>query len=221
MSAWIPAPVAVVWLILFALIAFTHIVHAAKLPGRLRLWHSCHVFMAAGMILMFWPAEPLAGMPAAFGVWSYIIAAGVLALCVAIAWWRFSQLQVLWLVSVVDFAAMAYMFAMSTLVTWLSLIVATWFIAQTLAWASDLPGRMGAPTDCARRKHTDAIGPTANQRNDGLYLSGDTRMSAPSKTPLIQSGGDHHDWPVRVTLAVMAAGMAYMILAMQFGMSGM
>src|SRR5699024_11957093 len=88
MNAWIPAPVAVVWLILFGLIAFTHIVHAANLPGRFRLWHSCHVFMAAGMMIMFWPAEPLAGMPAGIGIWSYITAAGVVMLCVAIAWWR-------------------------------------------------------------------------------------------------------------------------------------
>lgn len=225
MNAWIPTPVAVVWLILFALIAFTHIVHAANLPGRFRLWHSCHVFMAAGMMIMFWPAEPLAGMPAGIGIWSYLIAAGVLMLCVAIAWWRSSQLETLWLVSVVDFAAMAYMFAMSMFVAWLSLLAATWFIAQTIAWASGLPGRIDAASGVASRTQTDAISPSTTKPPASDLKVSDASANAsapdPAKTGLVQLPGGRHDWSVRITLALMAAGMAYMILAMQFGMPSM
>jgi hypothetical protein len=252
MNTWIPDPVAVVWVVLFAMVAIVHLGHAAVMGWRHRIWHAGHVVMAIGMGVMFWPGTPLLGLPAAAGIWVYGVLAGLLALALAIIWWRGVRLGMLWLVSVVDFAAMAYMFAMmSDRLAWLSVLAAAWFTAQLIGWAS---GWLGAVLE---RGGLGEPGPVTHavpgaSVTDGARFPGERPRHAPGRAGTGSPGvepdtaaasesagavtvvaraatavrrhvtdGGRRDWSVRITLAVMAAGMGYMMLAMQFGMTGM
>lgn len=240
MSSWIPYPVAAVWTAAFAMVALVHLGHAAVMSGRHRLWHVGHVLMAAGMLVMFWPGEPLLGMSAGIGIWVYALAAGVLALGLVIAWSRHIRLGPLWLVSVVDFVAMAYMFAMmQTQFVWLSVLAAVWFAAQAIGWTGGWLGRVlergglgdlvpatrTASTPPATRRAEsppEHVTPAVERAADPGSAGGATmtaRLMITVRRRVIDGG--IRDWSVRITLAVMAAGMGYMILAMQFGMAEM
>lgn len=254
MNAWIPESVAVVWVALFVLVVVTHVAHAAMIPGQHRLWHAGHVLMAAGMVVMFWPTKPLLGMSAAAGIWIYAMAAGVLAVGLTIAWWRGVPLGMLWLVSVIDFMAMAYMFVMmSTALAWLSVLAGIWFTAQTIGWISgwldhvrDGDGLRDAisltqPTDTTFSADSiqPGTGPQEHLPCDTLAShtpgSQDSTQGTPGSGPSVAThiadlvtatrkrvpDGGAKDLSVRITLAVMATGMGYMILAMQYGMAGM
>lgn len=236
MNSWIPYPVAVVWTAAFVLVALVHLAHVAVMAGRHRLWHVGHVVMAVGMLVMFWPAEPLLGIPATAGVWAYAIAACAVALALVVARWRGVRLGPLWLASVADFAAMAYMFAlMSGGLAWLSVLATVWFAAQTLGWVSGWlnavleHGGLGEPVPAARRGVEPLLGSAPFNGPDSTLSGGPTRspdsgstggVAMPSRVaarPGGPFGNRMRDWSVRATLAVMAAGMGYMMLAMQFG----
>ncbi len=257
MNAWMPYPVAVGWTVIFAMVAVVHLGHAAVMGWRHRLWHCGHVFMALGMIAMFWPATPLLGMPAAAGTWVFGVVAGLSVLILAIAWQRGVRLGPLWLVSVLDAAAMAYMFAMmSDRLAWLSVWAAAWFTALTIGWASgwlgavlergglgephpvirSVPGTMAAsaqqddyyaqswpseagtalPELAAPARFESAA--SADTQPAGAVTGVSHAITAARRTII---DGGRHDWSVRITLTAMAAGMGYMMLAMQFGMAPM
>lgn len=233
----------VVWTVAFALVAVVHLGHAVMMPGRHRVWHAGHIVMAAGMVVMFWPGQPMSGFLAAAGVWVYASAAGLAALGWGIARWRRIRPGWLWLAGVADFAAMAYMFAMmSAQLAWLSVAAAVWFAAQTVGWASGWwprvleHGGLGEPAPATRavsgiappngvavsaervETRPDAMAPAAGVAGSGP--AGGIRLSARAVTAVRRRviDGGIRDWSVRITLAVMAAGMGYMIVAMQFGM---
>lgn len=238
-GSWIAGPVVgIVWATLFVLVAIVHVAHMAELPGRHRLWHGAHVLMAAGMVIMFWPGG-MRLVPARVAVAVYFLAAGTLAVVLVVAQLRQARLGPLWLVTLVDLAAMAYMFAMmTTRLAWLSVLGAVWFSVQMLGWASGRLGRIlergglgerfppthaFADTCCGGTAHQDP----ANGRPDDLRPGRPedavtTRMAQVARAVRghVARGvvdGGHRDWSVRIALAVMSAGMAYMLLAMQFG----
>lgn len=219
------------------------------MTGRHRRWHASHVLMAAGMVVMFLPTNGML-IPAAAGVWVFALAAGLLALALFIARLRGAALGPLWAANVVDLAAMAYMFAMmSTRLAWVSVPAAAWFAVQALGWATGWLGRVlergglgetAPPTHHAAATTTVAgqepdPSPTAEVHEISTQEQGGEQTGAPvgvmtitaavtSRVAAIQRrvvDGGHQDWSVRLTLSVMAAGMAYMLLAMQFGMSPM
>ncbi len=244
MSTWLPEPVGLVWAAAFAVVTVIHVVHATLMPGRHRHWHAGHVLMAVGMTVMFWPG---AGMlvPASAGVAVYATVAALVAMTLIVARLRGARVGWLWLLGVVEFAVMAYMFAMTTTqVAWLSVLAAAWFAVQTIGWASGWLGQVlergglgelappthpAAPlTEVVATSDTDlgaGVGPdVAGQQPDpGGAMATMTTTRARVATAMRRRviDGGRGDWSVRITLTVMAAGMAYMLLAMQFGMAPM
>lgn len=194
---------------------------------------------------------PTRGMlvPATVGVWVFGLAAGLLALGLVVARLRRWRPGPLWAASVVDLAAMAYMFAMmSTGLAWLSVLAATWFTVQAVGWGTGWYGGMlehGGLGDTAPPTHdADSALASPDRTPDPPPAKAQTQAQAqaqaqveapggavtlatPTRTARVAAigqrviDGGRRDWSVRVTLTVMAVGMAYMLLAMQFGMSPM
>lgn len=240
-TMWIPTPAAVLATAVFVVIGAVHIWHLVVMGVRHRVWHGVHVLMAVGMVVMFWPTGRAMLVPPAVGVWVFAVAAVLLAVGLVAAYARAAGVGVLWLVSMVDLAAMAYMFAMmSTPVGWLSVLAAVWFAGQALGWAA---GWLGLVLE--HRGLGEAVPPT----HDTLGSPGPgPTATGPSSTPVLRPGvaavsmtatatsstpppkaaaapgggrvvdGGTRDWSVRVSLALMSLGMAYMLLAMQLGM---
>lgn len=233
-NSWIPYLAGVVWTAAFTLVAVVHLGHAVVMPGRHRLWHAGHILMAIGMLVMFWPSQPLLGMPARAGIWTCTVVAVLFAFGLVAAWRRGARPGVLWLISVVDFAAMAYMFTMmSAQLVWLSVVAAVWFAAQTIGWATGWLGHilerggLGDPTPATRpapqnTSNVERAGQPASDPVAEPTPSAPAAAATPVATPVTTAVRHHivdggiRDWSVRITLAVMSAGMGYMILAMQF-----
>jgi hypothetical protein len=250
-NLWIPEPVAVMWTVGFALVLLVHLWHAAVLGLRHRLWHLGHVLMAAGMVVMLWPADATSMLvPAPVGVVVYLAAAAGLAVALVVARSRGTTLGPLWLVSVVDLAWMAYMFVLMDLrIAWLSMLGALWFVLAAAGWAGGRLGRtlehgglgdptapgtvgVGAPSIAATPPgsgaRTTTVPDTSGTTSPAATGLDDADAwtpphSRPDREDTARLGGvvdgGRRDWSVRVTLTVMALGMAYMLLAMQFGMA--
>jgi hypothetical protein len=213
-NSWLPPAAGLAWAIVFALIVITHLYHALVMTGRHRLWHSGHILMALGMIAMFAPTHAMI-IPAGVGMIVFGLAAVVLAAILLSARARGSQIGPLWVISLLDLAWMIYMFrAMPTMTSttarpgmpavtgmagglvWLSVLGGVWFAVQALCWGGGLLGRVLDRHGLG--KTTSTVQP--DERHHGVV------------------DGGAHDWSVRVSLTLMSIGMAYMLLAMQFGM---
>jgi len=240
-NAWIPTPVSAAWCVVFAGILLVHLWHAVVMSLRHRLWHTGHCVMAAGMIAMFWPA-PAMPVPARVGVAVFAAAALALGIGLLIARGRGVRLGWLWLLSVVDLGWMGYMFAMmSSSWAWLSILGAVWFGAQAAAWASGRLGRvvaghgLGEADPATHHAATQPGGvagapagsqqPTRDQRvlagpghapASGVAAVAAKRVAGFATPGWVIDGGPG-DYSVRISLTLMALGMAYMLLAMQFG----
>lgn len=231
MNPWIPAPVAVAWSLLFMLVVLVHVWHAVVLGGRHRLWHLGHVLMAVGMVVMFWPDGSAMGSPAAVGVAVYLGAAGFVVVSLAVARARRLDLGPLWPVIAVDLAWMAYMFAMASYrLMWLSVLGVLWFAAQALGWATGRLGRvlerggLGEAVPASVGSTPSNRGTEATEPSSTNQVGRGERGASGDSEPEILDGvidSGRRDWSVRISLAVMGAGMAYMLLAMQFGTSAM
>lgn len=244
-SGWIPAPVAVVWSVLFVVALVVHVWHAGVMGGRHRLWHLGHVLMAAGMVVMFWSAGSTMEVPAGVGVVVYLAAAGFLAASLVMARASGAMLGPLWLVSVADLAWMAYMFAMmGSRLVWLSVLGVIWFAVQALGWAGGRLGRVlegrglgdpgpvtpgsaalvGQRTDSGAAEPTGSTEPGATGRvRHAVGSSSGQEVIADIEAGRLAGvvDGGRRDWSVRLSLTVMGVGMAYMLLAMPFGMAPM
>lgn len=243
-NTWIPESVGIVWAALFGLVVLVHLGHVVILRGPHRRWHVGHVLMAAGMIVMFAPTPGGMLVGPVVGTVVFVAAAGLLAVLLVIARCLGHRIGRLWLVSVIDLAWMAYMFAMmsSSRLAWLSVLGAVWFGAQAVGWAGGRLGRVlergGLGEDgVAAVRPGLAVGTTILVNSGPPSTPPQSPTSAPgsSRRPaelggrgsgtvqseLLAEGvvdGGRRDWSVRVTLTVMAVGMAYMLLAMRFGM---
>ncbi|NMH97550.1 DUF5134 domain-containing protein [Pseudonocardia acidicola] len=219
-STWLPSWLGYSWTAVFAVILIVHVWHAAVLAGRHRLWHGVHVLMAAGMIVMFLPTARMV-VPAGFGAMVFGLAAVVVAGLRLGARVRGETVGGLWLATVVDLAAMAYMFTLASFrVLWLTIALAAWLIVEAAGWASGRlytvleQGGLGG----ARTAPVPASVPSdAASGSAGPGLPGAAARPRPA---VVVHGTVHATW-IRVTLALMALGMAYMLLAMQFGMGAM
>jgi hypothetical protein len=163
--------------------------------------------MALGMVVMYLPT-PTMLVPPTPGAALFGLAAGVLAVGLGVARLRGVGVGVLWLLSVVDLVWMAYMLgAMDRSVGVWSLLGAAWFIAQALGWGSGLLGSLvgerGFTGRRVARMSTGGPGQVAAVPVSGTDVGGDRT----------------YDMAVRVSLTLMSAGMAYMLLAMRYGMA--
>lgn len=194
MGSWLPTWALTAWCAIFAIVLALHLFHVARMSGRARVWHVGHSVMALGMVDMYWPSgnPPVGETP---GTVIFAVLAVVALVATVVSRLR-GATQWLWAMLVVDFAVMAYMFAMMSH-RWeaLTLILTVWCAIEAVAWFTGL------------------LNAEVHAQHAVIEPSGATDAT-----------GGHADaslWSVRITLGVMALGTAYMLLAMQYGMSDM
>jgi hypothetical protein len=149
------------------------------------------------MIFMFAPAS-LDHFNVPSGFWQLAFANGALAILA----WILAQglagraINVLWLVMAVDLGAMAYMWSPSGFQAPITWLLVAYFIAQSLLWASD---RMRSVD------HRTLWG-------GGISVTPGGAVAMSAAEPLVCFRD------LRLSMAVMTLGMAYMFAAMQLAM---
>jgi hypothetical protein len=194
----LPNWLAVIWMLVFFAVIATHGRHVLESEGQRRWWHSGHVFMAIGMAFMFAPASvDYFNIPTGF--WSLAFANGA----VGVLLWMLVQAfegratNMLWLLLAFDLGAMAYMWSpggFQAPITWL---LVAYFTAQALLWGTD------------RMRDFDE----RTIFGGGVSVTLEGALAASVAEPLICFKD------LRVSMAVMTIGMAYMFAAMQLAMS--
>lgn len=211
----LPQWLRVVWVVALCVVVVVHVGHAWARPGQRRWWHTGHIVMAGGMALMY--ALPVMSelVWRRMGLALFCLATVTLAVVTVVLWRREGAVNPLWLFAGVDMFAMSYMLAPSwARSAWLTVMIVVYLVGQVAAWGFGLwdrlavfrVGRAGAPS----------VGAVASSSGGGgcgpALLSADPDVGAGSGPALGLTG--HSTPAVRLTLAVMAAGMAYMLAVM-------
>ena len=227
-NTWLPVWLESLLVLGFVVVLLLHVRHAITMEGWSGLWHGVHVLMAIGMIDMAWPeSSPPVGSTAGEVVFG--LAAVALLVVATLPATRRRGVPWLWLVGVVDLAAMAYMFAMmSHRYLGLTLILTAWFVLETVAWAGGLLATLAQRRSLVPDAevvvaivsdgNSDETDPQAKDAAIGAQgLRGPTTATLPAPTTVLLLRRTKA-WSIRVSLSAMSLAMAYMLLAMQFGM---
>jgi hypothetical protein len=188
-------------------VVVVHIHHVLTMSGRARLWHGVHVLAALGMVDMFWPSGRMPVGPGAAEL-VFGLAAFGLAVLVTVDAGRYGRPVWLWAIAATDMAAMAFMFVlMSTRsLEVVTVLLVVWFIAEAVGWSTGFLAA-AAPYGDAMTRSPEPAKPAAGWR------------SGAAVSLLLRAAPAHrvHSPLSRVSLTVMSVCMAYMLLAMQFG----
>ena len=190
----LPEWLAIAWTLVFLALIVVQVRHLLDSTGQRRLWHAALVLLAFGMAFMFAPPS-IDHFNIPSGFWQLAFANGALGILA----WMLAQalapraINVLWLLTAVDLAALAYMWSPGGLqgpITWLLVV---YFAAQSLLWAG---GRM------CRIDHKALLAGSVSLTPDGALVG----TAAES---LIGSSD------LRLPMCVLTLGIAYMFAAMQ------
>lgn len=183
----LPVGIDLAWMVLLAAVLVFHCVTLLRMLGQHRGYHLAHIAMIVGMIFMFGEmGYGITWIPAAFWITFYAITTALIVGWLVIRFVQRKPLSQLWLLALVQQAAMIYMFLpMADWVAWVSYVLAAYFLLEALGWllglaSDDRPGRMFGPGD---------------------------------RSVVMPLG--HPSFVGRVSLTVMAASMGYMFLGMQ------
>lgn len=225
-SSWWPTWLSVTCSATFAVTLVVHVTHVATMSGWSRLWHGAHVLAAVGMLDMTWPGDHVSVAP---GVWVNVFCVGALGLLflALLPAHRRRTRRFPWLTAAFDLGAMAYMFAIpSAGGVWVTMALAACLWVESAAWAAgvlrgpdDREGAQPSAGGSVDRAHGRDAGRSGGARSP--------RTDAPialATSPASSLGSAHRlmsRWSMRISLAAMGAGMAYMLLAMQYGMPDM
>jgi hypothetical protein len=194
----LPNWLAVIWMLVFFLIIATHGRHVLESRGQRRWWHSGHVFMAIGMAVMFAPAS-VDYFHIPVGFWSLAFANAAIAILL----WMLVQAfagrgaNLLWLLMAFDLGAMAYMWSPAGFQAPITWLLVAYFTAQAVLWGTD------------RMRDFDE----RTIFGGGVSVTPEGALAASVAEPLICFKD------LRVSMAAMTIGMAYMFAAMQLVMS--
>jgi hypothetical protein len=194
----LPSWLAVVWMLAFFAIIAIHGRHVLESEGQRRWWHSGHVLMAIGMAFMYAPPS-VDSLNIPIGFWSLAFANAAIAVLL----WMLVQAfagrgtNMLWLVMAFDLGAMAYMWSPSGFQAPITWLLVAYFAAQAALWATN------------RMRDFDE----RTIFGGGVSVTPDGALAASVAEPLIC----YKD--LRVSMAAMTLGMAYMFAAMQLVIS--
>ncbi len=189
----LPNWLAVVWTLVFLVILGVHARHVMQTHGQRRLWHTGHVLMAFGMAFMFAPGSlDHFNIPNGFWPLLFANAAGVVVAWILVKTLYGQPVNGLWAVLAFDLAAMAYMWSPSGYVAPITWLLVAYFGIEAVLWA----------TNSYRKLDERLVIKSGGMNPDGT-------LTATAVEPL----ACEHD--LRLTMALMTAGMAYMFAAMQ------
>jgi hypothetical protein len=190
----LPSWLAMLWMLVFLVIVAVHGRHVLESEGQRRVWHSGHVLMAIGMAVMFAPTS-VNHFNIPTGFWSLAFANAA----IAIVLWMIAQAfagrgtNVLWLLMAFDLGSLAYMWSPSGLQAPITWLLVAHFAGQAVLWATNQMRALDERT---------ILGGAVSVTPDGA-------LTASVAEPLIV----YKD--LRVSMAAMTIGMAYMFAAMQ------
>lgn len=210
----LPAWLRVVWVLALSTAVVAHAGHAWAMPGQRRWWHVGHTVMAVGMALMY--ALPRMHHPVLYqaGLVLFVLLAIAEIAATVVFRHREGVVNPLWALAAVDMLAMAYMLLpMAFRPGWLTFVFVVYLAGQVVAWAFGAWDRLPVFRPSGTTSEASARGRAAAGRSDGPALL------ATDPVPEYDAGSvvgltTHSTVAVRVTLAIMAAGMAYMLAVM-------
>jgi hypothetical protein len=194
----LPSWLAVIWTLAFLAIIASHVRHVIQSEGQRRWWHSGHVAMAIGMTFMFAPAS-IDHFNIPPGFWSLAFANGAIAIML----WTLVQglagrgTNLLWMLIALDLGAMAYMWSPTGFQAPITWPLVAYFAAQAVLWGTN---RMRDFDE--RTIFGGAVAVTPNGA-----------LTASVAEPLICFKD------LRLSMAAMTLGMAYMFAATQLVLS--
>lgn len=197
---FLPEWVRVVWAVLLLAAVVAHATHVRVMSGQRRWWHVAHTAMAAAMMLMYLVPPMSAPMPYRVGLVVFACAATAIAVGTVLLRRREGTTNPLWVASGVDMLAMTYMLLpMGSHIAVVSYGFVGYLVASALAWVGGLWKR--AP---------------AFRQPLAVSVGGEpvTTLEVPSGSGRALGLTAESSADVPVTLAVMAAGMAYMLAVM-------
>ncbi len=198
----------IMWVAIYALILVLHLVlhlrHLNTMGGQERTWHSSHVLMALGMVYMFLPAGIIT-LPSMVGIVVFALAALAATGWIVYALASQRPLDFLWVILLIDMLGMAYMFAITQVMLGaLTYLFAVYFVIEMGCWFLGAFNQFNQFNQFTQPDPHQQVFP-ATVGAVALKANARPLASASSLT-------------VRLTLGLMAAGMAYMFLAMLVGM---
>lgn len=207
----LPQWLRIVWAVALAGVVLVHLWHIWSIPGQPRWWHAGHITMGLGMMGMYSLGMAHSGLYRA-GVVLFGVLTVVMATTAVVFGRREGVLNLLWVASAVDTLVMTYMLlppaAQPARVSW---VFVAYLACQMLAWALGLWDHVPVLQPTNRR--TVASAPAAVQCTGVVH--------AAKPAPAVLSSGDgavgltaHCTPAIRISLAVMAASMAYMLAVM-------
>lgn len=222
-NPWLPIWLSLAWTVVFAIILISHLWHIVIMSGRDRRWHSLHVLMALGMIVMFAPTGQMIVSGKA-GMVVFAVVAVVVAYLLIRERAHGLSIGQLWLVNIVDLVAMVYMFAlMFVRVVWLTVPLIVWLAFQAAGWAT---GRLWTILERGGLGGTPRPVPIPVPATRGIATAHASTARVTGQLHRERTAQDTpHNHGARLlicsTLTLMALGMAYMLIAMQFGLQTM
>ncbi|GAA4949724.1 hypothetical protein GCM10023224_37360 [Streptomonospora halophila] len=203
-TAGLPDWVRVGFAVLLAAVAVVHLRHGAQMAGQRRWWDAGHAVMAAGMAAMYLlPRMHFEGLHRSGLVLFALLAAATAAAALGLRS-REGALNPIWTMSALDYLAMTYMLAdPGVRPGWLGYVFAAYFGCAVLGWVARAFDRLPV----FARPVAAAVGA------GGGTAAGPALLSA---HPAGGSGGApaRSRMSVALTLAAMAAAMAFMLVAM-------
>jgi hypothetical protein len=194
----LPNWLAVIWMLVFFVIIAIHGRHVLESEGQRRWWHSGHVLMAVGMAVMYAPGSvDHFNIPTGFWSLAFTNAAIAIVLWMVVQALAGRGTNLLWLLMAFDLAAMAYMWSPSGFQAPITWLLIAYFAGQAVLWGTDRMRNLDERT---------ILGGAVSVTPEGA-------LAASVAEPLIC----YKD--LRVSMAAMTLGMAYMFAAMQLVMS--
>lgn len=214
----LPTWLRVAWVLALCVVVVLHGGHAVAMPGQRRWWHTGHTVMGVGMALMY--ALPRMQHPALYRVGLVLFALMTVAIVAATMAIRRHEgtLNPLWILSAADTLAMTYMFVPPTSTPrWLTYVFVVYLCCQVVAWACGLWDRLPVfrqPVLAGGASRRTGAPDTASERDERSpeLLPADPHPEA--STGRLVGLTVHSSLAVHITLAVMAASMAYMLAVM-------
>jgi hypothetical protein len=193
----LPVWLSVIWTLVFLALVAVHVRHVVDTHGERRLWHSGHVLMTVGMVFMYAPPSiDHLGIGATFWQLAFANAAGAIVLATLVVIVNGGAVNRLWAVLAFDMAAMVYMWSPSGYVAPITWLLVAYFGVQAILWMTD------------RYRALDGRAVLGSR----LVVNADGTLSAAAVTSLVC------ERDLRVSMGLMALGMAYMFAAMQLVM---
>jgi hypothetical protein len=204
-TSLLPMWLRVGWAVALGAVTLVHIWHAGARPGQTRWWHAGHALMALGMMAMYLLGRTAHPGLSRLGVMLFGACSAALAVTALVVRRRDGVLNRLWVAAAADTLAMTYMLA-PTHAAVVSLVLLVYLFCQTLAWALGLWTRTVVPLP------TPASAAIASE--PAAASSAAVAVTSPAAANRAVGLAVHDGPAVRISLAVMAAAMAYMLAAM-------